>query len=193
MNYPEYVIIDDIKYKINTDFRVAIKCNDIAQDKNINDFERSLAIIYKLYGKQGLDNIEHHKQLLEYALKYLSFGKEIKNSKEHEEPDMDYTKDMDYIEASFMSDFHIDLSQTKMHWWKFYKLVSGLSNSEFGNCCIFNRIRNFRNLDLRDIKDPKQRQKIAKIQEEISLKKKEKQYTKEEQENILNFKKQIGI
>ena len=34
MNYPEYVVIDNIEYKINTDFRVAIECNKIAEDKN---------------------------------------------------------------------------------------------------------------------------------------------------------------
>ena len=49
MNYPEYVEVDKKRYKINSDFRVAIECNRIAEDESISDYERSLAIIYKLY------------------------------------------------------------------------------------------------------------------------------------------------
>ena len=52
MDYPKYVKIGEKKYKINTDFRVAIECNNIIQDKNIGDTERGLAIIYKLFGEK---------------------------------------------------------------------------------------------------------------------------------------------
>ena len=48
-NYPEYAEINDKKYKINTDFRVAIECQNIATDESISDYERALAIIYKLF------------------------------------------------------------------------------------------------------------------------------------------------
>ena len=57
---------------------------------------------------------------------------------------MDFIEDMPYIEASFMSDYKIDLTTCQMHWWKFFKLLEGLSNSEMGNCCILNRIRNIK-------------------------------------------------
>ena len=40
MNYPEYVRIGEKKYKINTDFRIAIECQEIATDENIGDLER---------------------------------------------------------------------------------------------------------------------------------------------------------
>ena len=50
MNNPEYVKVDNKVYKINTDFRVAIECNRIAEDENIGEIERPLAIIYKLFG-----------------------------------------------------------------------------------------------------------------------------------------------
>ena len=73
---------------------------------------------------------------------------------------MDFVEDYDYITASFMSDFHIDLDNEQMHWWKFCKLINGLSNSDMGNCCVLNRIRNLRNYDVKSIKDPKERQKI---------------------------------
>ena len=143
MNYPEYVKVNDKKYKINTDFRVAIKCNEVALDETINKYERALAIIYLLFGDEGIDDTDNHEQLLQLAKKFLSCNKEIE-SVNNKEPDMDYVQDMDFIEASFMSDYNIDLTQIKMHWWKFFKLINGLSNSEMGNCCVLNRIRNLR-------------------------------------------------
>ena len=193
-NYPEYVKINDIKYKINTDFRVAIECQDIATDEKINDYERALAIIYKLFGEDGINTPQHYEKLLELAIKYLSCGKEIDN-KTNEEPDMDFSQDMDYIEASFMSDYNIDLTNIEMHWWKFYNLINGLSNSEMGNCCVLNRVRNLRTYDTKDIKDPKELEKIKKAKEQVALKKKniKKDLTIEQQKNIDNFYKITGI
>ena len=114
MKYPEYVEVNGHRYKINTDFRIAIECNRIATDNTIGDYERALAIIYTLFGEEGINSQGDMEKLLEMAKKYLLCGnKQIDNN---EEPDMDYIQDMDYIEASFMSDYHIDLENTKMHW-----------------------------------------------------------------------------
>lgn len=194
MNYPEFVKINDKKYEINTDFRVAIECNEIALDNEINDFERALAIIYKLFGDKGLNDVNNYVKLLELAKKYLSCNKELENS-DDEELDMDYLQDMDYIEASFMSDYNIDLPQTKMHWWKFYNLLNGLSNSEMGNCCVLNRVRNLRNLDEKDIKDPNELAKIRKAKKHVALKKKnvKQELTKEQKQNSDDFYKMTGI
>ena len=182
MSYPEYAEIDGKKYKINTDFRVAIECNEIAKDDSIGNLERAMAIIYKLYGEEGLDDIDNHSKLLELAQKYLSCGKEIEET--DEKPDMDYNEDMDYIEASFMSDYHIDLANTKMHWWKFYNLMNGLSNSEFGNCCVLNRVRNLRNFDPKDIQDRKDREKIIKAKQSVELKSNRPKLTKEQERSV---------
>ncbi len=201
MNNPEYVKVGDKKYKINTDFRVAIECNEIAQDDTIGDTERPLAIIYKLYGDEGLDNPQDWEKLMELAIKYLTLNKETSNVDKGQAIDMDFAEDMNYIEASFMSDYKIDLAKEKMHWWKFYSLLEGLSNSEIGNCCVLNRIRNLRTFDLSQIKDNKQREQLAKAQEAVSLKKHKHvvELTKEQEESmkkldeIIGFKKQEVI
>lgn len=185
MNNPEYIKIGDKKYKIDTDFRVAIECNKIAQDDKIGDSERFFAIIYKLFGEEALNNSEDWEKLIELAIKYLCLGKELETG-ETVEQDMDFIQDMDYIEASFMSDYRIDLTETKMHWWKFYTLLEGLSNSEMGNCCILNRIRNLRTFDVSQIKDPKEKQKIIKAKEQFALKK-EVKMTEEQKNNQEEF------
>lgn len=187
--------IDNTIYEANTDFRIAIRCNEIACDKSIGDFERSLAIIYTMFGENGLDNPDHYEKLLNWVLKYLSCGKEIKDTKE--EPDMDYVEDMEYIEASFMSDYQIDLENTEMDWQKFNKLINGLSNSELGNCCVLNRVRNLRNYDVKDIKDAKERDKIIKAKEQVALKKykkdKEVKLTEKQQKSVDDFYKALGF
>ena len=194
-NYPEFARIDDKEYKINTDFRVAIECQNIATDDNIGNYERALAIIYKLFGDEGINTEDHYEKLLELATKYLSCGKEIENN-DNEEPDMDFVQDMDYIEASFLSDYNIELANINMHWWKFYNLINGLSNSEMGNCCVLNRVRNLRNFDTKDIKDAKELERIRKAKEQVALKKKNnKNYvlTEQQKTNIEYFYKMTGI
>jgi len=52
--YPEYIEVAGKKYKINTDFRLALKCDDIFRDETIGNYEKFLAIIYILLGKEGL-------------------------------------------------------------------------------------------------------------------------------------------
>lgn len=194
MEYPKYVKVNDKKYEINTDFRIAIECNRIAEDTSIGDFERALAIIYKLFGEDGINAQDEHEKLLELAIKYLSCGKEVSGGST-EEPDMDFIEDMDYIEASFMSDYNIDLTNTEMHWWKFYKLINGFSNSEMGNCCVLNRIRNLRNFDTKDIKDQKERERIEKMKKQVALKKnkKENKITKEQEESMNELNKLLGL
>ena len=190
MNNPEYVKIGEKKYKINTDFRVALECDKIARDKTIKEYEKSLAIIYLLFGDEGLNDFDNHVKLLELGQKYLLAGKEPKDT--DKKPDMDFNKDYDYIWTSFMSDYNgMDIDKINMHWWKFSKLVDGLSVSEFGQCCILNRIRQIRNTDPSKIKDNKERQELIDLQEELSLDKVE--LTKEQEESMEKLNKILGL
>ena len=191
--YPEYAEIDGKQYKINTDFRIAIECNRIAEDETIGDLERSLAIIYTLFGDEGINTPEHYEKLLEMAKKYLLCGKEY-DEELNEKPDMDFVEDYSYITTSFLSDYHIDLDNCEMHWWKFMDLMNGLSNSELGDCCILNRIRNLRNFDLKDIKDAKEKDKIRKAQKQVALKKYQKpkkEATEEQLKSAMEFYKAL--
>ena len=187
--YPKYVEVGNNKYKINTSYKTAIECNTIAEDENINDIERALAVIYKLFGEEALEDVEHREMLLKKAQKYLSCGMDVSNA--NEERDMDFVQDMPYIKASFMSDYHIDLNEKDMHWWEFYELINGLSNSDMGNCCVLNRIRNIRTFNLGEIKDPKEKEKMRKAKQAVALKKKKKKATYQQQESAREFYKEF--
>lgn len=198
MENPNFVKVGDKRYKINTSYKIAIECNEIAQNTKIGDYERGLAIIYCLFGEEGLNSHEDWRKLIKAGRKYLLLGKEEKTSEnETSEPDFDYVEDMGYVKASFMYDYGIDLDkEPNMHWWTFSNLLNGLSNSELGTCCILNRVRNLRNLDLSQIKDAKERNRLAKAKESVRLiprEIKEVKYTKQENESINKFYEEVGI
>lgn len=199
MENPQYVKIKDKKYKINTDFRVAIKCDEVAKDKKIDDTERALALIYLLFGEDGLNSHEDWQELNRLGQKYLLLGKETKSFKtENNKPDFDCEKDKAYIRTSFIQDYGYNPYEKEyLHWWDFWNDLNGLSNSEFGNCCILNRIRNLRTYDVTKIKDLKERSKMIEAQKMVALDDKEEQdetnYTEEEINSINEFYRQVGI
>lgn len=183
--------IDDKIYTANVSYKTAIKCNEIATDNMIGDFERLLGILCTVFGEEGIEIPDHYEKLINWIKDYLSCGKEIEETKE--EPDMDFVQDMEYIEASFMSDFGIDLEKEDMSWSKFNKLINGLSNSEFGNCCVLNRVRNLRNTDPRTIKDKKEREKLIEAQKKVALKKNENKLTDEQIKSAEELYNSLGL
>ena len=198
MNNPQYVKVDNKLYKINTDFRVALECNTIAEDESIGNLERALAIIYKLFGEEGLD-CQNQNKLLELGMKYLLLGKDKKSLKNdsHDKYELDFNKCIGLIKASFKFDYNYDPYELEyLHWYDFCNDLESLSTSEFGNCCILNRIISVLEQEPKDIKDNKQRQKLIagqKMLQQRYCKHKEKERTKEQEESAREFYKALGI
>lgn len=198
MNNPQYVKVDDKLYKINTDFRVALECNTIAEDESIGNLERAMAIIYKLFGEEGLD-CNNQNKLLELGMKYLLLGREEKSLKNElrDKYGLDFSKCIGLIKASFKFDYKYDPYELKyLHWYDFYNDLESLSTSEFGNCCILNRIVSILEQEPKEIKDSKQRQKLIdaqKLLKEKYCKKQEVEMTKEQEESARAFYKSLGI
>lgn len=146
----------------------------VADDETIGEHERGLAIVYIMYS--FIPDIEEAHDYLEKAIKFLQCGKEASNNDSTaEEADMDIIYDLPYINASFMSDYHIDLSQNNMHFWQFCNLITGLTDK-----CVLNRIRDLRALDVKDF-DKSQRAKLIKAKAQVALPQK---VSTEEQERI---------
>lgn len=160
MKYPKYAEIEGKKYKINTSYQVGIKCFEVINDPNICNEERTLAVLYLLFGDVPQ---EKEAAFLKIAEKYLTCGKEnCENSKNR---DIDFKADEPYIMASFMSDYHIDLKDVDdMHWWQFCELIGGLTEKS-----VLSRIREIRNYDLSEIKDEKTRRKIIDAKNAVAL------------------------
>ena len=181
MKYPEYAEVKGVRYKINTDYRVALRCFEVIEDGSICDEERAFAVVYLLFGDTPP---EHIGELLRIAGTYLRCG-EVDNAPTSGERDIDFTADEKYIIASFMSDYKIDLSSTDMHFWQYIQLIQGFTEK-----AVMSRVREIRNYDLSELKDPKSRASMIKAKEAVALPKK---FTKDEQAVIDEFEKLFDV
>lgn len=186
--YPEYAEIDGKEYKMDTDFKTALKCFEVIEDDSIDEYEKVLAIIYLIF-----DFIPEEKMCDKFFLKakfFLQCGKSDEEQNENKK-DMDFNQDYGLITSSFMSDYHLDITKEKMHFWLFIELLEGLTENS-----SLSRIRELRNYDLSEETDEKRKKKIKELQQKVALKndKKEikKELTKEEKENVNNFYDLIG-
>lgn len=187
MERPEYAKVGEKLYKINTDFKIAIKCDEIVKS-DVRDEEKTLAVVYLLYGDEGLNNPQDYEELVKKAVLFLQCGKEGSNT-DNKEPSMDYEQDKAYIRASFYTDYQIsDIYATNMHWWDFNDLMNGLTEN-----CVLNRIRYIREYDTSDIKDSKLLAQWKKQKEEVALKKKEPHLTEEQERSMNKFYEQINL
>lgn len=184
-SYPRYAQVGEKKYKINTNYTVAIECEKVSMS-DVSEEERGLAIIYLLFGDEGLNNPQDWQELGKLAIKFLSCGKEVDDG-EKEDIDMDYEQDWEYIKTSFLQDYQRKITQkTYIHWWEFYNLLCGLSDK-----CVLSRVRFVRNFDISQIKDSKERDKWIKQKEQVAIKKQIRPKTAREQELDKLFEKQI--
>lgn len=181
MRYPEYAEVKGIRYKINTDYRVALRCFEVIEDTGISDEERALAIIFLLFGEVPMEDMA---EFLRIAGDYLRCG-EKEASQSSGERDMDFNADEKYIAASFMSDYRIDLSSVDMHFWQYIQLIQGFTEN-----AVMSRVREIRNYDMSELKDPKTRAKMAKAKASVALPEK---FSKDEQKAIEEFEKLFDV
>ena len=141
---------------------------------------------------------------LKSGIEYVSIGNIKKGEKkEPEKNENDYNMDIlkceGIIRSSFKFDYNYDPYEMEyLHWYEFYNDLENLSTSEFGNCCIYNRITGILNQKASEIKESKERTKLIKTQKELKkkyciLNNKEKELDEKEKENVVDFYKQIGL
>lgn len=199
LNNPKFVKLNNKLYEINTDFRIALKCNEIAKNEKIGDIERAMAIIYMLFGEEGL-NCNEMDKLLELGLKYITIFQKNKNGLKtifESNFELDFQKCEGLIRSSFKFDYNYDPYELDyLHWYDFYNDLNNLSTSEFGNCCILNRVISILNQDASKIENDKDRQKLYETQEILKEKycvQKEVKLTKEQEKSVEEFYKALEI
>ena len=181
MTYPEYAEVAGVRYKINTGYRVALRCFEVIENPDISDEERALAVVYLLFGEVPL---EHINDFLRIAGIFLRCG-ETEEKQSSTEKDMDFQADEKYIVASFMSDYQIDISNVDMHFWLYIQLIQGFTERS-----VMSRVREIRNYDMSELKDHKSRQKMTKAKQAVALPNK---FSRDEQNVIDEFEKLFEV
>lgn len=189
MNNPEFVQIDDKKYKINTDFRVVLRFNKLVSEKKSN-MELILGTLTLFYGKEGTNRPEHMERLLKSALEFVKGRPNSMHIDKNEKikKDMDYEKDWGLIQSSMKQVYGIDLNTEKLHWWTFFDYLNGMPSD-----CALNQVREIRNKDLSKIKDRNEREEYIKLKQQWKLEEENRSLTKEQEESINRFYELTGI
>lgn len=163
---PKGVIIDNIPYKINSDFRVSLMFSILLDDKEIEDefkFNKALELYYPI--------IPHDKEkAIASIMWFYRCGKEIEEEKSNKDNSnnaiLDYEQDADYIYSAFMSQYNIDLQDVEyLHYWKFKSLFENLNED---NKIV--EIMKYRSINLNDITDKNEKQFYKKMKNIYGLK-----------------------
>jgi|SRR5690554_3360154 len=174
------VIIDGVEYQLDMSFDNILRLFDLLEDRTINNvtkIEVGLRMLiddtlddYDIYQKAdifteifkqsiGVDNKK--KQLVDLD------GNPMPDISEDDKKAFDLAQDAEYIYASFMHTYQIDLfeMQGKLHWKKFKALLNGLSEDS-----IFSRVVGIRTAELPSGKGmQKERERLRKLKQKFAL------------------------
>lgn len=155
---PEELTIDVVKYPIDTDFRTWIKFQNIIIKKNTD--EQKTADLLQFIADLGLPFSEN---TLKALLDFFTGGDTKPKKQEQTPPAYDFETDSNFIYTAYLTQYRIDLSQEKMHWWKFKAMFSSLSQEH-----TISKIMWARSADTKDMSDD-MKEYISKIKNNYPL------------------------
>ncbi len=151
---PNSVIIDNMEYEINSDFRTSILFELLIQDSSIRDNDK-IRMTLELYYPNIPKNVN---EAIKQMIWFYRCGKDVTSSKgkgsgKRTSRIYSFEHDDDYIYAAFMDQYNIDLQDIEnLHWWKFKAMFLGLKEN---NKIV--EIMGYRSMDLSKIKDKEQK------------------------------------
>lgn len=127
--FPTAIEIAGKKYTFRTSFETILMCQDILQNKDLEDIEK-FEIIYNILFT-FLSKIRTWKKDVGFKVKMIRLVFETlqdEQKKSKKQKAFDFKQDAKEIYAGFMQCYGIDLfSCRRLHWWKFIALFNGLS------------------------------------------------------------------
>ena len=120
------------KIVVNPAFDIVLEIQKLYKEPDLNEFEKMEQALYMLVKNNWnlkLFSLPEKMALLSEICKRFIAVKKRPQMKSSPVPILDFEEDGDYIYASFMQDYHIDLidEQGKLPWKKFLYLFNGLS------------------------------------------------------------------
>lgn len=174
------IIIDGVKYIVDMSFDNILRLLDMLGDDDLQDATQVIIGVRMLLDIELELPLDKQEEVLYTIFKeFVGLGAEAEESVDiegnpmpaiHKESKRMYslTQDADYIYASFMQDYGIDLfeQQGELHWYKFQALLGGLREDT-----KFKKVLEIRGMELPTGKGTsKQRESIKAAQKELKLK-----------------------
>lgn len=126
---PDGLKIAGTEYKIHTDFSVWIEFEKLLSDESENA-HKTISDIKNLIFCDKQPPQRADEETVNKILWFYRCGKKLQKSSHTSEKEIfSYDYDDGYIFSAFLEQYHIDLEQTKLHWWKFHALMLSLSDS----------------------------------------------------------------
>lgn len=159
---PEYITISGNKYKIDTDFRIWIRVSQIISNNKINaeDIIKIIGLVFEDIPHNVFETIQEILRFLNPLAKKSGQNKNEKITRRI----FDYEYDSEYIYSAFWQQYNIDLTKADLHWWQFLALFNCLSEDT-----AFSKIIQYRNIDLKEIKDKEMRKFYRKMKNLYAL------------------------
>lgn len=196
---PKQVEVDGKLYKINSDFRTSIQFEILMQKKELTEkqkeFANELCLLDKEMDRETAELLAKYKDGLELyypeipndineainaMLWFYECGKENIDKKKSKKSGSgkkiyDYNYDAGYIYAAFFEQYHIDLAEQELHWWKFSALFSALSED-----CMISKIITYRVIDTKGMEKEQKAfynrmKRLYQLPEDISEEERERQ------------------
>lgn len=136
---PDCITVDGIKYAVRTDYRVWIKFGEIIAD-NTEGTQKYLSSVLLCFDPRTVGKLPPNPAAtLEamcdfYACEKFADTKKnrVKSKGTENRRTFSFSADWEYIYASFLSEYGIDLLAENLHWQQFMALLKGLpENSRF--------------------------------------------------------------
>ncbi|MFZ4452089.1 Gp15 family bacteriophage protein [Salibacterium aidingense] len=127
---------DGHDYRLDLSFDNVLRTQELMKDETFNELER-IYILFEMLVTNPPDNLDIYKKGVIVRLIFQTFIYEDNYDNSDDgttERLLDMEEDADYIYASFLQDYGIDLfgMQGKLHWKQFKALLSGLrDNTKF--------------------------------------------------------------
>src|SRR5690625_1953159 len=173
--------IDGVAYEVDMSFDNILRLFDMLEDKTLLDVQKVNLGLIMLIGDEleKYDAEEKAKIFVELFKSVIGedaqrkqrvdiAGNPMPEIADDDKKTHDLAQDAEYIYASFMHTYRIDLyeQQGKLHWKKFKALLNGL-----GEDTIFSRIVGIRTADLPTGKGTsKERERLRKLKRQYALK-----------------------
>lgn len=123
---PRYVVVQNKRYALNTDYRTALRILAAFEDAELADLEKQGIMLQLLYKTVPPDETE----AVRLALLFLNCG-ETQTQTEDMPPLYSFTVDAPLIYAALRKSHGVDVLAEEIHWYRFVALFCDISEDSF--------------------------------------------------------------